>query len=360
MLSALLILGSLAIISTPIASPEETPPAPPPVVVIEPIRAVYLTSGVAASTRFDHFLKLLETTEVNALVIDLKDANGRLAFRPVNEKLRSLAPKHPTLPDLSDRVARIHERGGYAIARYPVFQDTWLAERWSSEALKNAEGKIWRDGIGGAWLDPTSKRTWEYAVDLAHEAATLGFDEVNLDYIRFPSDGPGFNHIRYPHWNGKALKRAIIQSFAKYFDAEVYMFGIRTSADLFGLVFWAKGDLGIGQQLEDLAPYFDVLSPMVYPSHYRRGFLGKANPARFPYEIIRATLDRGRARLEKLPPDVRPTVRPWLQDFDLGAPYGDREVRLEQRASDEAGGMGWMLWNPRGRYSEGALQKRPQ
>lgn len=357
MLSALLFLGSFAIVGTSIASPEEALLAPPPV-AIEPIRALYLTSGIAASKRFEHFLGLLETTEVNALVIDLKDANGRLAFRPNSEKLKALTPKHPTLTDLPDRVARIHERSGYAIARYPVFQDTWFAERAPKEALKNAEGKIWRDGIGGAWLDPTSRRTWEYAVDLAREATALGFDEVNLDYIRFPSDGPGFTRIRYPYWNGKTTKRTIIQSFAEYFDAEVRMSGIRTSADLFGLVFWAKGDLGIGQQLEDLAPHFDVLAPMVYPSHYRRGFLGKANPARFPYEVIRATLDRGRERLEKLPADVRPTVRPWLQNFNLGAPYGAREVQREQQASADAETAGWMLWNPRGRYSEGALRKR--
>lgn len=329
-----------------------------PLVVIEPVRALYLTSGVAASKRFEHFLTLLETTEVNALVIDLKDANGRLAFHPITEPIQRIAPERVTIRDLPARVAKIHERGGLAIARIAVFQDSWYADAHRSEALQLPGGAIWRDRLGYAWLDPASEHVTQYAIDLAHEAAAIGFDEVNFDYIRFPSEGPRFHDVRYPSWDGKQKKREVIRAFADTLDREVRQRGIRTSADLFGQVLWNPDDLGIGQQFELLAPHFDVIAPMVYPSHYRKGFLGRANPARFPYEIIRATLDRGRERLEKLPADVRPTIRPWLQNFNLGAPYGAREVRLEQKASADAEATGWMLWNPRGRYSEGALRKR--
>lgn len=357
MLSVLLVLGSLAIAGTPTASPEEALSAPP-LVVIEPIRALYLTSGVAASKRFDHFLRLLETTEVNALIIDLKDANGRLAFHPTTESIKQIAPKRVTIQDLTQRVAAIHARGGLAIARIAVFQDSWYADSHRSEALQLPGGSIWHDRLGYAWLDPASERVTQYAIDLALESAAIGFDEVNFDYIRFPSEGPRFHDIRYPRWDGKQKKREVIRAFARALDSGVRQRGIRTSADLFGQVLWNPDDLGIGQQFELLAPHFDVIAPMVYPSHYRRGFLGKSNPARFPYEIIRATLDRGFERLGKLPADVQPAIRPWLQDFSLGAPYGAREVRLEQKASADAEATGWMLWNPRGRYSEDALQKR--
>ncbi|MFH1098417.1 MAG: putative glycoside hydrolase [Candidatus Uhrbacteria bacterium] len=330
-----------------------------PSVRVDEVRAVYLTSGVAAGSRFDEFLHLIGTTEVNAFVIDLKDANGRIAFRPITESIRALAPTRVTIRDLPRRIDAIHARGGLAIARLPVFQDTWYAEQSQTEAIKQSGGTLWRDGIGGVWLDPASEQTWLYAANLAQEAAAIGFDEVNIDYVRFPSDGPGFSEIEYPYWDGKEPKREVVRRFLEFFDREVRGRGIAVSADIFGLVAWAAGDLGIGQHLETIAPYVDVLAPMVYPSHYRLGFLGKKNPAEFPYEVIRATLDRGHERLAALPEGVRPSVRPWLQDFQLGAPYGEREVRLEQEAGKDAGSSGWMLWNPRGNYTLAALQMNP-
>jgi hypothetical protein len=358
MLASIAIAALLATSSFHVA--QELQPAAPsePSVSVEPVRALYLTSGVAASSRFDHFLKLLETTAVNALVIDLKDANGRLAFHPTTEPIKRIAPERVTIRDLPKRVAQIHERGGLAIARVAVFQDSWYAESHRSEALRFPDGKIWRDRLGYAWLDPASARVTQYAIDLAHEAAAIGFDEVNYDYIRFPSEGPRFNEVRYPQWDGKRKKREVMQDFARAIDAGVRQRGIRTSADLFGQVLWNPDDLGIGQQFELLAPHFDVIAPMVYPSHYRKGFLGKSNPARAPYEVILATLRRGMERLEKLPSDQRPAIRPWLQDFNLGAPYGAVEVGHQQRAGSDAGAEGWMIWNPRGRYHEAALKKR--
>jgi len=334
------------------------PSGPSVLVSIEPVRALYLTSGIAASERFDHFLDLLETTAVNALVIDLKDANGRLAFRPVTEAIRRIAPQRVTIRDLPERVDAIHRRGGLAIARIAVFQDSWYAEAHRAEALQLPGGAVWHDRLGYAWLDPASPSVTQYAIDLAHEAAAIGFDEVNFDYIRFPSEGPRFREIRYPRWNGKQKKHEVIRAFARALDAEVRGRGIRISADVFGQVLWNRDDLGIGQQFEALAPSFDVIAPMVYPSHYRSGFLGKANPAAHPYEIILATLQRGGERLAALPVEERPAIRPWLQDFNIGATYGTREVVLQQRAGEDSGAIGWMLWNPRGRYSEGALRAR--
>ncbi|MBI4449552.1 hypothetical protein HY634_00675 [Candidatus Uhrbacteria bacterium] len=335
----------------PAAAPVGSP------ISVEPIRAVYLTSGVTNSGRFEHFLDLLGTTQINAIVIDLKDADGRLAFTPTTDPIRAIAPKRVTIRDLPKRVQRIHDRGGLAIARIAVFQDSWYAESHRSEALQLPGGAVWHDGLRYAWLDPASAPVTQYAIDLAHEAAAIGFDEVNFDYIRFPSEGPRFREIRYPRWNGKQKKREVIRAFARALDAGVRKKGIRISADVFGQVLWNPDDLGIGQQFELLAPHFDVIAPMVYPSHYRNGFLGKSNPAKYPYEVIFATLKRGMERLAKLPEEQRPAIRPWLQDFNIGAQYGTREVQLQQRAGDDAGAMGWMVWNPLGRYHEEAFRK---
>ncbi|MBI4434179.1 hypothetical protein HY632_05385 [Candidatus Uhrbacteria bacterium] len=336
-----------------IAMPTEARTAP---VIIDHVHALYLTSGIAAGDRFSAYLDQIGTTQVNALIIDLKDANGRLAFRPDAPTLVALAPARPTIPDLRDRVAQIHAHAGIAIARIPVFQDSWFAERTPEEAIRLPTGALWRDHLGQAWLDPASRRVWTYAADLAREAAAWGFDEVNFDYIRFPSDG-ALDRAVYPRWDRKQSRRSVVTAFAKAMDTEIRTRGIRTSADVFGLVFWAKNDLGIGQYLEDLAPHFDVLAPMVYPSHYGRGFQGYANPATEPYAVISETLRRGQERLLRISAKERPVVRPWLQDFRMGAVYDAPMIREEMRAARERGSSGWMLWNPLGRYTEGSLKK---
>ncbi|MDO8462710.1 MAG: putative glycoside hydrolase [bacterium] len=321
-----------------------------------PLRAIYLTSGGAASSSFDRYVEIVASTEVNAIVIDLKDPDGRIAFRPVTEPIRAIAPERYTIKDLPRKLDAIHAAGGSAIARVAVFQDNWFAERHPTEALQRPGGALWRDSIGYAWLDAASPVTSQYAVDMAHEAAALGFDEVNFDYIRFPSDG-ALRSIVFPHWDGETPKTEIVRRFGETIKRDVGGSGIRTSADVFGLSFYAADGMGIGQHLETFAPYFDVLAPMVYPSHYASGFGGHANPADAPYDVINRTLERGMARIAALPEEQRPAVRPWLQDFNLGAVYTDAMVRAQMQAVDDNGGSGWMLWNPVGRFHTGALHR---
>ncbi|MFH1430292.1 MAG: putative glycoside hydrolase, partial [Candidatus Uhrbacteria bacterium] len=327
-------------------------------VPVSEVRALYLTSGIAASDRFEHFLDLLDSTEVNALVIDLKDANGRLAFRPVTDPIIQIVPERQKIRDLPRRIDAIHRNGGLAIARIAVFQDTWYAEKFPSEALHRSDGSLWRDQIGYAWLDPASPQVIQYAIDLAYEAVALGFDEVNFDYIRFPSDG-ALNRIVYPHWDRVTPRVEVIESFVKRIDTEVRQHGVRTSADIFGMSFYAVDGMGIGQQLERIAPYFDALAPMVYPSHYSAGFGGFSDPAANPYGVIAQTLAHGVPRILALPEAQQPAVRPWLQDFNLGAMYDDAMVRAQQQAViDQTGTESWMIWNPLGRYHEGALDSQ--
>ncbi|MEK7516906.1 MAG: putative glycoside hydrolase [Patescibacteria group bacterium] len=322
------------------------------------VKAIYATADVAGGARLEELLNLIDRTELNAIVIDVKTYRGTLAFAPRDPALAPFAPTKPLIKDLEALLARVHERGIYAIARFPVFQDTMLAERRPELAVARAGGGIWRDRNGLAWLDPASFEVWKYNAALAQEAAARGFDEINLDYVRFPSDG-ALSAIRYQIWNRKLSKQDVLREFFDYMTHVLHARGTPVSADLFGISFF-RLEPTIGQFLPDAAEFFDFVAPMSYPSHYPSGFEGYKNPALHPYEIVKKTLDSGKELLAGRPPaggNVRAKVRPWIQDFDLGADYDAVKVRAQIRAAEESGAEGWMLWNARNVYTEEALRK---
>jgi len=232
--------------------------------------------------------------------------------------------------------------------------DDFLARKRTDLALKTKDGHLWYDFKGLHWVDPASQEVWDYNIELAKEAIRAGFDEINLDYIRFPSDGDT-SLIVYPFWDYKTSKKEIIRQFFEYFNQKIKPFGVFISADLFGLTLTSENDLNIGQWLEDAALYFDYICPMVYPSHYPEGYEGYENPAIFPYEVIYKALRIGMERLEIASASAK--LRPWLQDFDLGAHYDAEMVNLEKRAVYDSGAFGWLLWNPKNVYTEEALEE---
>lgn len=259
---------------------------------------------------------------------------------------------------LTKAVADVREAGIYPIARIVIFKDHAFAREHPQEALKNSAGSLWRDYRGGTWLDPASKASWAYVVDVARRAADIGFDEINLDYVRFPTDG-AISSIRYPAWDGKKPKTEIIAAFFVYFNTELKKTHprTRTSLDIFGYTFLASSGLNIGQRVEDAAGTFDIIAPMVYPSHYSAGNFGLANPAAHPYTVVKKTLESGFA---KLPADFsKQRVRPWLQAFDMGAIYDARMLQEQIRALAEFGITEYYLWNPRNIYDryESALKR---
>jgi hypothetical protein len=203
-------------------------------------------------------------------------------------------------------------------------------------------------------------------VAVAREAFYAGFDEIQFDYIRFPSDG-NMSAISYPVYDGEQEKSEVISDFFRYLDKELRVrTGAKISADLFGLTMWNhENDLNIGQKLSPALQHFDYVSPMVYPSHYPDGFNGYGNPALYPYEVIYENLVKGQKVYETLvgdgeEPGVRTleelaTVRPWLQDFDLGAVYTSQMVKAQMKATVDGGGSGWLLWNARNVYTVSAL-----
>jgi hypothetical protein len=195
---------------------------------------------------------------------------------------------------------------------------------------------------------------WEANTDLALEAAQHGFDEIQFDYVRFPTDGD-LTTMDFGLENTQEIRQRSIEKFLKMAQDKVHPTGAKLSADVFGYTMLVEDDLGIGQNFARLAEYVDYLSPMIYPSHFPNGSVAvDGHPNDFPYETIEISLRKGR---DKLAGDAT-RIRPWLQDFSFFdmMPYGDAEVRAQIDASDEIGTSGWMLWDPNNQYHPGALE----
>lgn len=341
----------------------------------EAIKAVYATAWSAGSSKKLEYLEdLMEGTELNAIVIDIKDYSGAVLYNTELDLAKKYNAVEARIPKLNLLLKRLHDKGIYAIARISVFQDTKLAIARPDLALTSSStGETWQDRKGLYWIDAAAKEAWDYNIAIAKEAAARGFDEINFDYIRFASDG-NLEDIKYPFWNGATAKREVIRRFFEYLRSELPDTAI--SADLFGLTTVDPGDVGIGQHLEYALPYFDYIAPMVYPSHYSAGILGYAKPAEHPYEIIRYSLDTALARINAYSKTVSQTasgvaaiepkriakIRPWLQDFDLGADYTAEMVRKQIQAVYDSASttenlvQGWMLWSPSNVYTRAALE----
>lgn len=326
------------------------------------VKAIYTTSWSASSeSKMDDLIDLINRTELNAIVIDIKDFSGLVAYDIENEKVEEYGAKEVRIRRINALIKRLHDNGIYVIARQTVFQDPALISARPDLAVKNAyTGEVWTDRKGLSWVDPASQEVWDYNIAIAKDAADRGFDEINFDYIRFPSDGD-LETMQFPFYNEETqLKKDIIRDFFMYLRNA--MGDTVISADLFGLSAVAIDDLGIGQIIEDAYLNFDFVAPMVYPSHYAVGMLGFSNPAARPYEIVNDSMAKAVAKRNALRALIGEEaelaeLRPWLQDFDLGADYDAEKVSAQIKATYDAGvETGWMLWDPRNNYTRGALQ----
>ena len=332
------------------------------------IKAVYATSWVAGTpSMFERLVNIAKTTEINAIVIDVKDYSGYVAYDIKNDAAERYKAKEIRIPKINSLIKRLHDGNIYVIARISVFQDPRLAAARPDLAVKSKKnGKTWRDKKNLSWVDAASEEAWEYNIAVAKDAAGRGFDEINFDYIRFPSDG-NLNDADFPFWNEKSPRRETLQKFFRRLNEELS--GIPISADLFGLTTTGADDLGIGQVLEDAFGNFDYVAPMVYPSHFANGTFGFKNPAAHPYEVVKNSMESAskrldafynatttRAEINNSNSAVRfSKLRPWLQDFDLGADYDAKMVKAQIEASAEAKSAGWMLWDPKNVYTKEAL-----
>ncbi len=320
----------------------------------EPVKGIYMTSWVAGTKDWrNKLVEMIDETELNAIVIDVKDYTGRISFEVSDPVLKSIGAEEKRVSDIREFIEELHQKNIYVIARISVFQDAYLAKKRPDLAVKRKDGKVWKDFKGIAWLNPASQEVWDYTVKIAKETEAVGFDELNFDYIRYPSDG-NMKDIVLPFASGAATKAESMKIFFAYLQKELQPLKIPLSADLFGMTTSNNDDLNIGQILEYAEPYFDYICPMIYPSHYPSTFQGYKNPASHPYEIILFALQKGSAKL-LIASSTPAKLRPWLQDFDLGATYDAEMVRKEKQAVYDSGLTSWLLWNAANKYTRGAL-----
>lgn len=330
------------------------------------IKAIYATSWSAGSEKkLKYLIGLIKETELNAIVIDIKDYSGYVAYNTDLDLPKKYNAIDPRIPKLNQLVKRFHDEGIYVIGRISVFQDQRLALARPDLALySSSTGESWKDYKGLMWMDTAATEVWAYNLDIAKEILARGVDEANFDYVRFASDG-NMNDIKHPVWDEKTLKTKIVRQFLEYLHERIP--DGKISGDLFGLVTVNKDGLGIGQHLEFALPNLDAIAPMTYPSHYFTGFIGFENPADHPYEVIKYSMDTAVKRIEEFKvyastTPIQAKLRPWFQDFDLGADYDAAKVRAQIQAWDDsvAGHPemdgGWMLWNPSNVYTKEALQ----
>lgn len=342
--------------------PEAPPPPldlPPPPVGQPPavVHGVYLNAWVFSSSRFYDLLRLADTTEINTFVIDVKDDTGYLTYRssvPIAEAIG--ANGRIRASDVRQRLAALQARGIHPVARIVVAKDPLLARRKPGWAIHDVQGGLWRDRQGNAWVDAHQDSVWMYAADLAREAVLVGFAEIQFDYLRFP-DEPRWllDRAVFPAKHGGETQRAAVRRNVAMVRSRTADLGVPFTLDLFGLTTSTEGDLGIGQSWDDLAPLADVVLPMVYPSHYRKGAYGIAHPNASPYTTVRRALEDGLRRNAALP--RAPRIRPYLQAFSIfHVRYTPEEIRAQIRASEELGLTDWVLWNARGVYPAAALR----
>lgn len=316
-------------------------------------RGLYVTSWIAGMKRFNELTDLVSGSELNSVVIDVKDCTGRVGYPTKVPLAVEIGAYERRVRHIDEVLAKCREKKIHTIARIAVFEDPWLVQSKPELAIKSKDGGIWKDHKGLSWVDPASREVWAYNLALAKEAAELGFDEVQFDYVRFPTDGK-LKSLSYPVYKGDVPKSEVIRSFFEYLDKELKPLDVLVSADIFGLTMVVEDDMNIGQKIEDLADYVDFLCPMIYPSHFPTGHLGLKNPAEHPYRIIYDSCMRGLQRIE----GKRAKLRPWLQDFQLGAHYGREEIHTQIQAARDAGVFGFCMWNARNVYTAEAYRAK--
>jgi hypothetical protein len=318
----------------------------------KPIRALYVNRFAAQSTKkMQHLIGIADSTEINGLVIDIKDEFG-LNFHSSDSLLKKNEGKMNKVADLKKLVDTIRAHGILPIARIVVFKDSVAARANPEHVIRRPDGEPWHDKKGLTWVNPYANAIWEYNFRVAEEAVRMGFGEIQFDYIRFPEPYKSLPPQVFPEANGRSKQKALAD-FLTTAHTRIDKLGVRTTADIFGLVTTVRGALEVGQEWEVISPVVDVVLPMTYPSHYPPGSFGIKSPNAAPYDILHIAVSSAQKRDEKIGLKTPEHVRPWLQAFTLGAPhYGPDEIRAQKRGVYDSGYDGWVLWNPGSKYDE--------
>jgi hypothetical protein len=313
-------------------------------------KGILMTGYTAGGRRFDDLVEMIERTELNAVVIDIKDERGELSWMPRSPQAAMAGAGRPKILEPAATIRKLKQKDVYVIGRIVTFQDNFLSRVRPDLAIQDLGGGTWENRKELGWLDPYSVEAQDYAIALAIEAIELGFDEIQFDYIRFPTDGDVTN-MWFPH-KDERLPHDVIADFLARARQQIVPRGAYMSTDLFGLVALVTDDLGIGQRLELIAPHVDYISLMSYPSHYSAGNYGISDPEKDPYKTVSLSLKDAQRRIA----GTGAKLRPWIQDFTLRVPYTPVEVRAQIDAAEDLGINEWLLWNARNRYTEDALR----
>lgn len=333
-------------------------PGAPLVPTPSPLRGLYVNRWAALGRRMWQLIDLAKTTEVNALVIDVKDDRGLVLYRsrvPLARQIGADTVSPMRLDRVRTLLDSMRAHNIYPIARIVVMKDPLLAQAKSEWAIKRPDGQPWLDKNGRPWLDPHHRAPWQYAVDLACEAIDLGFSEVQYDYVRFPDEKRLVREATFPLAQGRP-RAMVIRDQLRFVRAALRPFGVPVTADVFGLTTSDTTDMGIGQLWETFIDAVDIVLPMTYPSHYASGNYGLRSPNASPYQVIDRALKDAKRRTARVTNAAK--IIPWYQDFTLGPPrYGPSQVRAQMQAGYDNGFPDWILWNPGSRYTVEALHR---
>ncbi len=342
-----------AVAQTAVAEQDSAVSAPKdsavPAPALPAIRALYVNRFAAQSTKRMHqLLAIADSTEINALVIDMKDEFG-LNYLSADSSIARNAGTQTKIRDVRALLDSLKAHQVLAVARLVVYKDSVASRVNPDDVIRRPDGSAWRDHKGLSWVNPYSARIQAYNLSVAEELVRMGFGEIQWDYIRFPEPYKSLPPQVFPNSDGQSKPDAIA-AFLQKAQTRLHALGARSTADVFGLVTSVPGPLEVAQHWEKLAPVTDVLLPMVYPSHYPRGALGVARPNADPYAIVNKAITRAKQRNDALGLTGE-RVRPYLQAFSLGQPpYGAAEVRQQIKAVYDAGYNGWVLWHPGSKY----------
>ncbi|WP_096440614.1 putative glycoside hydrolase [Alteribacter populi] len=328
------------------------------------VRGVYVTGHSAGGSRFENLLDLMDDTALNSMVIDIKDDHGYLTYRPEDEDSFYMDISQEYIKDPAEMMSSLEEHEVYPIARIVVFKDTVLAEK-EPELSFLEDGEVWKNGRGEAFVNPFLKEVWDYNIEIAKMAAEMGFQEIQFDYVRFPEGFERRDEMLdyevgdYKEREGDNVQRRVdaVTEFVEYANEQLEPYDVDVSVDIFGYTATLPEAPGIGQNFTRISEHVDVISSMIYPSHWT-AYFGIDKPDLYPYEIVSEYTKVENAKLEEL--EEPPVSRPWLQDFTatyLGSgnyiSYGADEVEAQIRGLYENGVDEFLLWNAGNSYSEG-------
>jgi len=325
------------------------------------VHGIYVTAPSAGTNLIEHLIEVADTTEINAMVIDIKDDHGKITYRMTDSIAEEIGATSNTISDLDALIKSLKEKDIYLIARIVAFKDPYLAEARPDLAVKNSDGTLFRDSNGECWVNPYNQEVWDYLMEVATKAAQAGFDEIQFDYIRF-STGKGIANADFGKEAETKTKSEAITEFTKYAYETLKPLGVFVSADVYGAIINSSIDAAlVGQNYVQMAKYLDYICPMIYPSHFGEGNYGIEYPDLEPYNIVQKALTASQEQLNQIPENEhKAIVRPWLQDFTASwikkhIQYGPEEIRSQIDAVYSVGYEEWILWNAASKYTEDGL-----